>query len=150
MPSPPFVPTLVSIHFPLSRPPGEGAGGGFPSLLPAVFAGCSCSGRAVSGPLEPRPCLLTGVALGWQAVTAGEQRQAAAGQGRVCFCAGHKGRSPRGTKRVKIVSVKALGLAGARQAPFPGWCFAGSPRSRLGAFCLLYSSQGTSPLSGAQ
>lgn len=49
----------------------------------------------------------------------------AAGQGRVCFCAGHKERSPGGTKRVKSVSVKALGLAGlgssvSRLPPQPG------------------------------
>lgn len=61
---------------------------------------------AVSGPFEPRLCLLTpscpeleggdsrGAATGswpWQA----------AGQGRVPFCAGHKEKGPRGTKRVK-------------------------------------------------
>lgn len=158
MPSPPFIATLFSVHFPLSRPHGEGAGGGFPSVLPPVSPGCSCPmpGQC-RGPLSPgcasSPLLAPELEGGdSRGAGTGSWPWQVAGQGRVCFCAGHKERSPRGTKRVKNVSVKALGL--------PELCSPVSrlvlcwqpaaPGAELGAFCLLYSFEGTSLLCGAE
>lgn len=91
--------------------------------------------------------------------TAGEQGQAAGvwqiiGQGRVCFCAGHKERSPPGTKRVKDVSIEALPAA--QSSPdhiFSLAALAGSLLPSEQSWVPSVSSilsKGTSPLFGAE
>lgn len=70
----------------------------------------------------------------------------AAGQGRLCFCAGHKERSPRGTKRVKT-SPESPGAARSSAVRLQA-AAAAAPAARLGAFCLPCSAEGTSPLCG--
>lgn len=75
--------------------------------------------------------------------TAGEQGQAAGvcrvtGQGRACFCAGQKGGSPPGPKRVKNVPITIFRLPRALQTASSGWrhlLAACCPWS--GAGCLL-------------
>lgn len=70
MPPLSFTSTLVSIHFPLSWPRGEGAGGGFRSVLPPVLTLQLLDAGAVSGcASSPRPAP--------EPVTAGEQGPAA-------------------------------------------------------------------------
>lgn len=91
--------------------------------------------------------------------TAREQGQAAGvwqviGQGRVCFCAGHKERSPPGTKRVKNVSIKAVPAAQSspdhifRLAALAGSLLP-SERSWVPSVSSILS-EGTSPLFGSE
>lgn len=115
------------------------------------------------GPFQLQLCFVTTSSpQSWKVTvttTAGEQGQAAGlrqaiGQGRVCFCAGHKERSLPGTKRVKNVSLKAFPAAqGSPEQILRPMALAGSrspsERSRVPPVPSVLS-EGTSPLVASQ
>lgn len=125
----------------LTAPQG-GSRGTIPLCPPRpVPSGGSCSmpGQC-RGPLSPGCASSARRGPSCKAVTAGEQPRAAGPakprvRGRFAFVRARRERALAAQRELKNVSMEALGLPGAVQAPFAGWCSAGCPRSRAG--CLL-------------